>query len=130
MEWYQSLITFVIYAVVIIAGIGIPLKIMMNSQYFKGKAEAKKIEAKQKTPNSSFVAQARDLIETAPQKLAQIDKELAFLQEKGATEEQMANLKMERNIVQIANNPFAKMLGEPIIDLAVQTANKFGLRLK
>lgn len=127
----ETLYVQLIWAGFIVGSIIVGGKVIFNSEYFKKKATAKIVEAKGKNPTKQgVIAQARDLIETAPQKLAQIDKELDHLQKTGANDAQMANLKMERQIVELANNPIAKMFGEPIIDLAVQAAKKVGLNLK
>src|SRR3989442_3589691 len=95
-----------IWPVIIIASIIIGGRVIFNSQYFRERGRAKTIQAKAKGGPTGTVEKLRNYIQTAPEKIQQIDKELKFLQDKGATEEQMANLKMERSMLSALNNPF------------------------
>lgn len=129
MTWFDGIIPVLIYAAVGITAVCLPLKIMLNSHFFKEKAKAKTIEAKERGRGPGLIGKARDLMETAPEKLDQINRELDHLQKTGATEQQMANLKFEKKIVEMANHPIAQLAAEPLIQIVSKVAKGWGINI-
>ena len=124
---YMGIITTVIYASIIIAGIGIPLKIILNSKVFKVKAETKKEEVKSKFKPKGIVATAMDLIDSGDEKQALINNEINELRKKGVTDEQMSNLLFEKKMVDLACHPVAKLAGGPILQVVEKFAKNLGV---
>ena|SRR5438309_1056008 len=119
-----------IWVCIIIGSIIIGGKVIFNSQYFKEKAKGKTYESRKKAGPVGMIAKAKDLIETAPQKLEQVNLEISELKKQGVTEDQMGHLLFEKQIIEMANSRLGNMFGETVIDIGQQLAKKVGLNLK
>lgn len=120
----------IIYAVIIIAGVGITLKVVLNSAYMKSFAKVKVEKQKTLSKPRSIFDKWRNTLEDPDNALNEIERHMADQRGRGVTDEQMTLLNSEKDLInKYAKNEYVQIVGPAVLDKVQQIAKGFGLKL-